>query len=529
MRSFITPTRLLVGALIGLVYPVACATDPGIETPSGSGATGGTMDASADSAGGSGGNGGNGGDGGNGGSGWPSTGFGSPCDTDADCGTGQCSDIGKSKPNKVCTGPCIDGQACPDGGYCAFSETKGYICIPDNGNQCLPCTDDSECPNIGDRCLISPNVDRFCGRDCSYDGACGTGYSCTDPEAYGAAPGGGAGGAGAGGAGAGGAGAGGAGTAGSDAGASDAGPSPNAAMVCVPSGNESCACDTKRDGVARRCTAQSGGLVCEGTETCNGASGAWEGCTASSPQPEVCDGADNDCNGTPDDATDAELCAGAGDPAHTEFVCNSGQCDLGPCDPGWTAYPPSLPKSAGCTCAVEATEPNDTCGAATVVMTAVSDGSLSAVTIEGRLTSDTDVDWYTFDTVDTDEGTTNSYHIQVDFSAPSPNNEFQFDIVRGDSCGTPAANHTGLTSYTWCVDGTGTGPLGETIGEETCGPQDARHCGPHGKKYFLKVSRKTGASPTCDKYTLVVTAKGSFNCDFAQKCSPQQDETGKSM
>ncbi|MEZ4376310.1 MAG: hypothetical protein R3B07_36230 [Polyangiaceae bacterium] len=536
MRSLFTPTRLLVGALLALLYPVACATDPGIDNPNANGGSAGSADASAGTGGtaGNGGNGGNAGNGGNGGTGWPSTGFGSPCDNDADCGTGQCSDIGKTTPNKVCTGPCIDGQACPDGGYCAFSKEKGYICVPDAGNQCKPCTADSDCPTIGDRCLISPNVDRFCGRDCSYDSTCGTGFTCTDPEAYGTVPSTGTGGAGGtGGTGAGGTGTGGAGTAGTAGAASGgtggAAPTPNAAMVCVPSGNESCACDTKRDGVARRCTAQSGGLVCEGTETCNGASGSWEGCTASSPQPEVCDGADNDCNGTPDDATDAELCANAGDPAHTDFVCNSGQCELGPCDAGWAAYPPSLPKSAGCTCKVETTEPNESCGAATNAGT-VSDSSLNALNISGRLTSDNDVDWYTFQTDDSDESTTNSYHIQIDFTAPVPaNNEFEFAIVRGDACATPDASHSKLTSYTWCVDGTGTGPLGETIGEQTCGPQAARHCGPHGKKYFLKVSRKAGATPTCDEYRLTITAKGSFNCDFSQKCDPQQDETGQSM
>jgi len=299
-------------------------------------------------------------------------------------------------------------------------------------------------------------------------------------------------------------------------------------MVCVPDSGASCTCDAKRDGVARRCTAQSGGLVCEGTETCSAATGTWDGCTASSPKPEVCDGADNDCNGIPDDATDAVLCAAEGDPANTDFVCVSGQCELGPCAPGWAAYPPSLPKSVGCTCRVEASEPNETCETAKD-MGSVSDANLNALNISGRLTSDTDVDWYSFQTVDSDEGTTNSYHLKIDFTAPVPaNNEFQFDVIRGDTCAKPGANQSGLTSYSWCVDGTGTGPLGETIGEEVCSADGARHCGPHGKRMFVRVSRKAGAAGTCDEYRLTITAKGNFACDFSAACTPQQDETGQS-
>ncbi len=495
---------LVSGVLVvGLFWPLACASDPGVTD--GIGGSGGDAAAGSGGIGGTGGVGGTGNTGNSGGSGggWPTTGFGSPCSVDEDCGTRQCTDIGKSTSNRVCTVPCVEGTACPGGGYCAYTEEDGYTCIPDTGNQCGQCSADADCPNVGDVCLISANNDRYCARDCAFDGRCGTGFECVLQPGVG--PG--------------------------DPDAGDSGTELKPAAACVPEGNESCACDAKREGVARRCSMQSGGLTCEGTETCNAATGNWEGCTASSPQPEICDGADNDCNGTPDDGTDLAMCAHEGDPANTSFVCTLGQCELAPCESGWAAYPASLPKSVGCTCRVEAGDiggANDTCAGATHVGS-VSDGSLNALTISGRLTSDSDVDWYKFDTIDTDETSTNSYHIQIDFTAPVPaNNEFMFDVVRGEDCAAPAASHSSLTSYTWCVDGTGTGPGGETIGEQVCSAGGDRHCGPHGRPYYLRVARRPGATGTCDEYRLTITARGSFNCDFTQDCAPQVDETGQS-
>jgi hypothetical protein len=100
---------------------------------------------------------------------------------------------------------------------------------------------------------------------------------------------------------------------------------------------------------------------------------------------------------------------------------------------------------------------------------------------------------------------------------------FVFDVVRGAVCGTPDSKHSDLTSYDWCVDGTGTvGP--NTVGEQSCGATAPIHCGPHGKPYFIRVKRKPGATPTCSAYTLTVTATGGGTCDFTQACDTQIDE-----
>jgi hypothetical protein len=466
----------------------ACAEDEGLgENPASGGGAG---DAGLDSSSGAGGAAGDGG--------WPSGGFGAPCTQDSQCDSKQCTDIGQSKQNKVCTIPCGAGKSCPPNGYCAWHPGKGYTCLPDNGNQCAQCVTTADCPNVSDTCTPSPQIDRFCARDCSFDGLCPTGFTCVAVQDY---------------------------LPGSDAGLPEAGLGEAGApseppRMCVPVNGQSCPCTAKRDGVKRRCVQQSGSLVCEGTETCNGAKAVWEGCTAGAPQPEICDGADNDCNGVADDGDPAALCPGT--LAHAKWACELGACVIGSCDPGWTHYPPSLPQSSGCPCAIDANEPNDTCATAFSVGS-VTDANTTPLLIKGRLSSDTDEDWHSFDAIDFDEKTTNSYHVRIVFSAPTNNDEFVFDVIRGEVCKTIGASHSNLTEYDWCVDGQTT-IGGKLIGEKPCSPTGSVHCGPHTKKYFVRVKRKAGAAGSCAEYTLTVTAKGGPACDFSKSCDPQVNE-----
>src|SRR5262249_50793751 len=98
--------------------------------------------------------------------------------------------------------------------------------------------------------------------------------------------------------------------------------------------------------------------------------------------------------------------------------------------------------------------------------------------------------FWSFDTVDTDEMTTNSYHVSIDFTMPMPNSEFVMDVIRGDTCtDVPSGSGTNVTSYDWCVDGTAPG-----AGEAPCGMIDmmSSQCGDHSSKYFLRVYRQLG-------------------------------------
>lgn len=491
---------LLFVSTVLSAWAVSCAEDAGVDT----GYT--PIDGGEEAAGGAAGAGGASGTGGGGG--WPTSGLGSPCKLDADCTSKQCTDIGQSKPNKVCTESCKAGKPCANGGYCAWQPEKGYVCVPDTGSQCSQCAASADCKNVGDECVTSPLFDRFCGRDCSFDGICPSGFSCVSPSAYGpggtpdgGAPDGGA----------------------PEGGVGEAGAQPDPHRVCVPDSGDSCPCSDKYAGQTRTCFQASGAFTCEGKETCNGSTGAWEGCSASSPKAETCDGADNDCDGVKDNGTDDALCAGEGPkPAHSSWVCDksAGQCSVGTCDVGWARYPTNLPPSAGCACQVEPADQspasNDTCASATPSGT-VSDANTNALTLTGRLSSDTDEDWYRFETVDADNGAQNDYHIRIRFTAPAPSNdEFVFDVIRGSTCASTDAKHSELTEYDWCVDGAGTDSGGAAIGEGSCGPSTSRHCGPHDQSYLVRVHRKAGAVGSCSSYTLTVTAKGGDACDFSQ-------------
>ncbi|MCC6213905.1 MAG: hypothetical protein IT376_03490 [Polyangiaceae bacterium] len=499
-RRLVVPVS--VGVALGIAW--ACASPGEIDEPSprqDSGAEDATTDGPAvdSGSGGGGGSGGGwptGGAGGTGG-GWPGGDFGDGCVADSGCKSGECTDVGQKDQNRVCTQPCTEGTACPSGGYCAWIDGRGYTCIPDADSQCAPCTTDADCTSAGDKCRAAPDGSRFCARDCGFDGACPTGAECAADA--GEAPDGGV--------------------------AGDAGGPTKPPRQCVPQAGGSCPCDARRNGVTRTCSKTEGTLTCEGQETCNGATSAWEGCTAGTPSPETCDGADNDCNGSRDDGDPAALCAAQTPVPNASWTCDTtlGSCVIGACTTGFINYPPSLPPSAGCPCPIEASEPaNDACATAIDVGSVTDDpASAAPLSISGRLTSDADVDWFRFQAVDFDEATTNNYHVKIGFLEPATNAEFVFDVIRGDACAEPDAAHASLVGYDWCVNGVGSQP-GQ--GEQTCSAEGAIHCGPHTSTYLIRVRRVAGATGTCDRYTLQITGRGvDGDCDFNDttgQCDP---------
>ncbi len=89
--------------------------------------------------------------------------------------------------------------------------------------------------------------------------------------------------------------------------------------------------------------------------------------------------------------------------------------------------------------------------------------------------------------------------MSISFTQPSPNNEFVMDVMRGPCNDTPSGAGTGITSYDWCVNGSG-----GNKGEAPCGLSTANvpHCADHSSPYYVRVYRKAGATGTCTAYQI---------------------------
>jgi hypothetical protein len=413
---------------------------------------------------------------------------------------GTCTLIGNSK---YCTTACP--PTCPQGTHCSIVGGNS-ICVPDL-DQCAKCSTSADCTLPSSNCLTAPLGDAFCAQDCTVDGMCPNGFVCTSAANYAAldagVPEGGADGGG---------------TGGGGTGSAEAGTPGEATMWCVPDDGASCPCTVARDGVTNTCFVTNANGSCPGMETCSGEAAMWTGCTGMTPMPEICNGKDDNCNGQIDEGNPDSLCAFMGaPPPNANWACVNGMCQLGTCQPGWTAYP-SGNATTGCSCQVDANEPNDVCSQATNAGS-VTSTSTTPITLMGNLSSDTDVDVFTFDSLDPSPSGSNPYHVSLSFTAPSPNTEFVMDVIRSSTCtDTPTGNATDITSYDWCVNGTGM-VSGVTVGEAPCGPSTANqpHCTDHSSKYYVRVHRATGVTGTCTNYAITVTGSGG-TCNVTQTC-----------
>lgn len=340
--------------------------------------------------------------------------------------------------------------------------------------QCETCLDQAGCQD-GFSCVTSPDGHPFCAADCSTDPCPAGGYECVDLATY----------------------------------------DPDGVATgkgCVPADSQSCPCTATLEGQLRPCSKTNTFGTCPGSETCT--AGSWVNCDAPDAEKEICDGKDNNCNGDIDmdesGVTGNDLCAGGSAPPHSGFTCVAGKCDLAGCEPGWERYPPNLPVTAGCACPVDAADidpaSNDTCETATSLGDLPDQGG-TPLLIEGTLHSDSDVDWYAINTVDTDQVPAfNTYRVHVEFLQPNgnPADEYLFDVVRGTTAEPCSAAKTTLTSYDWCADST----------TDPTKPSDDDQSAP----LRIKVYRNPAASGTCNSYKVRVTNGGTGACPPADAC-----------
>jgi hypothetical protein len=105
--------------------------------------------------------------------------FGAACTIDKECESQHCLPPGPGNGG-VCTVECSADLPCPSEWDCkkALPDGSLYLCVPPMDSLCQECTEDVNCNVIGDLCVnLANDAKRRCGRDCSLDGKCPTGYA----------------------------------------------------------------------------------------------------------------------------------------------------------------------------------------------------------------------------------------------------------------------------------------------------------------------------------------------------------------
>ena len=200
----------------------------------------------------------------------PKNGFGEPCTSNMDCESGLCILVGTSGQCTETCGDCPPGYGCLGVTGIQVEGQVTFVCVPTSTQLCTTCVQDSECTLIGmDKCVTYPDGDKACAQDCSTVG-CPTGYSCETV----------------------------------DIGGTDY-------KQCMAMSG-ACDCSASNPGAMQPCNIMTPWNVCEGVQTCGGASG-WGACEP----PSMTDDPDSmfidsNCDGIDGDRTRAIFVSPAG-------------------------------------------------------------------------------------------------------------------------------------------------------------------------------------------------------------------------
>ena len=209
---------------------------------------------------------------------------GQPCTSDDRCETGLCDAVNGEE--KKCLRSCTIG--CKENELCTTLSEGRLGCVQERAGLCKACTQDSDCPQRADRCIVVGETS-VCGRDCAQQ-ECPSSYTC--------------------------------GSATSVAGEL-------VAKQCVPTSG-TCDCVAASAGQQMACSEANDAGTCLGVKVCTPPEG-YSACNARTPATESCNGVDDDCDGQTDEGL-ADLTCGVGACARTQAACLGGETQT--CTPG---------------------------------------------------------------------------------------------------------------------------------------------------------------------------------------------------
>ncbi|MDX2008599.1 MAG: MopE-related protein [Myxococcaceae bacterium] len=212
---------------------------------------------------------------------------GAPCDLDEECETGLC-DVVPGADERRCLRKCTSG--CRPSEVCTTLAEDRLACVPERAGLCGACTVDSDCPYPGDKCLVL-GQERFCGRDCAFDGQCPSSFRCADAVTV---------------------------------------TGLSVPSQCQPTSG-TCTCTAATAGQQQPCEVTNSFGTCVGASTCNPLQGGFQRCTARTPVAELCNGTDDDCDGQTDEAVPDIRC-GVGTCERVAAGCLNGRAQT--CTPG---------------------------------------------------------------------------------------------------------------------------------------------------------------------------------------------------
>ena len=230
--------------------------------------------------------------------------FGCPCDTEDDCSGDWCI---ATPDGKVCSKTCL--SECPDGWDCIELNNPPdieWICVPQAGTLCFPCSKDVDCTystfnTEQSFCLSLGDEGSFCGSFCDLaDATCPDGYDCAEVESLGGVT----------------------------------------ITQCLPaSGVCECPAMAIQQGLSTECAVANEFGSCSGQRSC--LEGGLTACQAPAPMAEICNDSDDDCDGKIDEEIEAVECSSSNDLGECpgmaecsdgEWVCGAPEAMADVCD-----------------------------------------------------------------------------------------------------------------------------------------------------------------------------------------------------